>query len=249
MVKVSITLPNNAQITLESEETEVIHEVVSLVLRDLPRDLMESAPEKNGNGAHGPDTDKSNGVTPISSQMDGEVVVTLTPVTEDPPVAAQEDPPAPSVESPGSPDLKVTEPGPVAASDGPSPTPVGSPAVSAPSVASEIEPPTSAPVLGSSDAIEAERAFVDFCHSVNPLGDMRRVVVVAEGAARHLGLASVDAEELGRLFDLTGWPRAHNFTQTLRNAGRSKFRWLERIPGRSGFYRVTELGRATALGD
>ena len=75
-------------------------------------------------------------------------------------------------------------------------------------------------MLGASGAGEAERAFVDFCHSVNPLGDMRRVVVAAEGAARYLGLASVDAEELGRLFDLAGWPRAHNFTQTLRNRAR-----------------------------
>jgi hypothetical protein len=73
-------------------------------------------------------------------------------------------------------------------------------------------------------------------------------VVAAEGAARYLGRASVDADELGRLFDLAGWPRPHSFVQTLRNAGRSKFRWLERIPGRSGHYRVTEVGRATALG-
>jgi hypothetical protein len=58
----------------------------------------------------------------------------------------------------------------------------------------------------------------------------------------------VDAEDLERLFDLAGWPRPHSFVQTLRNAARSKFRWLERVPGRSGHYTVTHLGRATALG-
>ena len=69
----------------------------------------------------------------------------------------------------------------------------------------------------------AERAFVDFCRAANPLGDMRRVVVAAEGANRYLSLDGVDAEALGRLFDIVGWPRAHNFVQTLRNAARSKF--------------------------
>ena len=59
---------------------------------------------------------------------------------------------------------------------------------------------------------------------------------------------SVDAGELGRLFDLAGWQRPHSFVQTLRNAARSKFRWLERMPGRSGYYTVTEVGRETALG-
>jgi hypothetical protein len=76
---------------------------------------------------------------------------------------------------------------------------------------------------------------------------MRRVVVAAEGASRFLGYQSVSAEELGRLFDLAGWQRPHSFVQTLRNAARSKFRWLERVPGRSGQYKVTDLGRTTAF--
>ena len=70
---------------------------------------------------------------------------------------------------------------------------------------------------------------------------------LAEGASRYLGTDTVDVEELSRLFDLVAWPRPHNLTQTLRNAARSKFRWLERIPGRSGHYAVTDLGRSTAL--
>ena len=76
---------------------------------------------------------------------------------------------------------------------------------------------------------------------------MRRVVVAAEGASRHFGVDGVNAEELGWLFDLAGWRRPGNFTQTLRNAARSKFGWLERIPGRSGRYAATPLGLSKTL--
>ena len=90
--------------------------------------------------------------------------------------------------------------------------------------------------------------FVAFCQSVNPMGDMRRVVVAAEGAGRFFRAEGVNADELGELFDLAGWRRANSFTQTLRNAARSKFGWLERIPGRSGRYAATDLGRSVTLG-
>ena len=53
--------------------------------------------------------------------------------------------------------------------------------------------------------------------------------------------------DLGLLFDLAGWRRPGNFTQTLRNAARSKFGWLERIPGRSGRYAATPLGLSKTL--
>ena len=78
---------------------------------------------------------------------------------------------------------------------------------------------------------------------------MRRVVVAAEGAVRFFDTDGVDAEDLGNLFDLAGWRRPSNFTQTLRNAARSKFGWLERVPGRSGRYAVTDLGRAVTAGE
>lgn len=93
----------------------------------------------------------------------------------------------------------------------------------------------------------AREAFTAFCRSVNPLGDMRRVVVAAEGAARCFATDGVDADELGELFDLAGWRRPPNFTQTLRNAARSKFGWLERIPGRTGRYAPTNLGRTETI--
>jgi len=96
----------------------------------------------------------------------------------------------------------------------------------------------------------SEDSFIQFCRSVNPLGDMRRVVVAAEGSERFLRADGredgVDAEELSRLFDLAGWTQPHSFTQTLRNAARSKFRWIERMPGRNGRYWVTERGKEIA---
>ena len=100
---------------------------------------------------------------------------------------------------------------------------------------------------GQGVASEAEQAFIEFCRVASPLGDMRMVVVAAEGARRFLSMDGVDAHELERLFDLAGWRSPHSFIQTLRNAARSKFRWLERLPGRSGRYTVTTLGRAVIL--
>ena len=90
--------------------------------------------------------------------------------------------------------------------------------------------------------------FTAFCRAADPMGDMRKVVVAAEGAKRHLGMASVDAWELGHLFDIAGWTRPHSFAQTLRNAARQKFRWLEKVPGRQGRYTATEEGLSTVLG-
>lgn len=219
MVKVSITLPNNAQITFESEEPEVIHEIVGMVLRDLPRDLMQSAVLVNGNGGHHGELTK--GKAPAVVEIDAPV----------------EQPPE-----------QLSNVGQVLAGKGQKvkPTPKKTKDTTAkPPV--PIAPVATAPV-DRETTTDAETAFIEFCRTSNPLGDMRRVVVAAEGANRFLGTESVDADGLGSLFDLAGWPRPHSFVQTLRNAARSKFRWLERVPGRSGYYTVTEVGRTTALG-
>ena len=96
--------------------------------------------------------------------------------------------------------------------------------------------------------VEAEESYAQFCRDLSPMGDMRRVVVVAEGAERFLGTESVSERELGRLFDLAGWRPPGDFLQTLRNAARSKFRWLERVPGRPGYYTITAIGRETVIG-
>jgi hypothetical protein len=91
------------------------------------------------------------------------------------------------------------------------------------------------------------QAYVEFCKFQSPLGDMRKVVVAAEGASRFLGMTSISENELGQLFKIAGWKEPTNYLQCLRNAARSKFRWLERIPGKSGYYYVTKLGTDRVL--
>ena len=212
MVKVSITLPNNAQITFESEEPEVIHEIVGMVLRDLPRELMQAAPPVNGNGHS--QTPAANGTA--TSPPDHHSPPPERPAQHGPETVGRGPAEETTIQPPERPGARQKSPGRRQAS------PAG--------------------------LSEGERAFIDFCRQANPLGDMRRVVVAAEGAARYLDAQSVDSENLERLFDLAGWQRPHSLVQTLRNAARSKFRWLERVPGRSGHYTVTDLGRVTALG-
>ena len=96
---------------------------------------------------------------------------------------------------------------------------------------------------------EVQESFTSFCGELAPMGDMRRVVVAAEGARRFLSTDSVSAKELGNLFDLAGWLRPADFLQTLRNAARKKFRWLERVPGTTGYYTVTAMGRDAVVGN
>ena len=94
---------------------------------------------------------------------------------------------------------------------------------------------------------EREGRYVDFTQSLAPVGDMRRVVVAAEGARAFLDLDAVSEDELVYLFDLAGWRRPNDFLQTLRNSARSTFRWLERTPGRPGYYSVTSIGKAAVV--
>jgi len=207
MVKISITLPNTAQITFESEEPAILHEVVGMVLRDLPRDLMQ--PAAAGGSGQPPVLEKSTRVA--GNAVTGEQSKEPEATRRSPPVSTRRTATASATAGPDGPLARAeTRPG--------------------------VQP------AGS------EAAFIGFCHSTNPLGDMRKVVVAAEGANRFLGLESVDTEDLARLFDLAEWRRPHNFTQTLRNAAREKFRWLERIPGRAGRYAATDLGRTVTLG-
>jgi len=224
MVKVSISLPNNAQITVESEEPEIIHEIVGMVLRDLPRDLMGVAAPVNG------------GVGVPSATEKGSIAENLPAAGIDQDTA-----------SPTRRDAQGL------AWDDSAPTQLAHTHEAGKGAQPSAERPQETSTSGRIQAQHAARsaaaelAFIQFCQSVNPLGDMRKVVVATEGAARFLEMDSVDAQELGRLFDRVGWLHPHNFTQTLRNAARSKFRWLERVPGRSGNYTVTSLGRTTTL--
>lgn len=219
MVKVSITLPNSAQITLESDEPEIIHEVVGIVLRDLPMDLLRPVPDTG----EGPASQKGSSVVNYE-------------ITSGASVASDRPSHAPTTQHKASRAFRQTATLHGAVAAGHSST---EPSVTQEKISKTQGEPTT----------ELTDAFVEFCGSASPMGDMRRAVVAAEGAQRFLGMESVDAEDLARLFDLAEWRHPHNFTQTLRNAARDKFRWLERVPGRAGRYAATERGRAVTLSD
>lgn len=85
--------------------------------------------------------------------------------------------------------------------------------------------------------------FAVFCQTIQPDIDAQKVLVAAEGAARIFSMANVDEWELGHLFDIAGWTRSGSIVQTLRWVARGgSIRWLERVPGRSARYSVTNDG-------
>ena len=190
VVKVSISLPGKAVITLEASEAEVLHEVVGLALRDLPRELAQI-------GA-------SEGTSSDIQRYGKKVPPATEPVAKEPLAEVQ------------------------IISEDPNP-------------AEDLNRAENRNRGTATD--EPEDAFARFCHDLSPMGDMRRTVVAAEGARRHLGMDGVSEEELGLLFDRAGWRRPSDFVQTLRNAARSKFQWLERVPGTKGYYAVTAAGK------
>lgn len=222
MVKLSISLPNSTQITLESDEFDVISRVLDMLLQGTVQGTVTAiAPAgPNGNGHTGSvekGTDANGQSFTPPSQHDG---ASITPPLNGTPLQ-----------------YPAEQQYPAAASNG------------------TYRPPAAASNDSDEDGLlveafpaHARDDFVAFCQNVNPMGDMRRVVVAAEGASRFFRADGVNADELGELFDLIGWRRANSFTQTLRNAARSKFGWLERIPGRSGRYAATDLGRSVTMG-
>ena len=242
MVKVSISLPSNAQITVESQDQGELQEIVGM-LRGLSKDLMhsstETVPESNGTIAQVLDTEKGRSVEP-SPRVNGDAEIPASPPEAAPVQVQEESAVEASIETPETPEA-LSEP---------TETPRTEEVVVQPPL---DRPQESAPVgrvkaQQAARSAAAELAFVQFCQSLNPLGDMRKVVAAAESAAQFLEMDSVDADDLARLFEQVGWMIPHSFTQTLRNAARSKFRWLERVPGRSGHYMVTTVGRTVILG-
>ena len=219
MARISITLPNNTLITLEWDEQESVHDVLAQVLHGLQ---LGSHPVPQSDAIPGHESDESaekSSATPETREFY-------------------------TAESPWEQTNGVA---PGHSSNGIGHTSNGVAGYG------EALPMASYADLGD-DSLdlgrytqEALEDFTAFCRSINPTGDMRRVVVAAEAANRFFGLEGVTADELGELFDLAGWRRANSFTQTIRNAARAKFRWLERIPGRSGRYSATDFGRATTL--
>ncbi|MXZ91283.1 MAG: hypothetical protein F4W95_04895 [Chloroflexi bacterium] len=234
MIKLNITLPSGAQVSLESDDKDFVREVLHSTMPHLngaapppapaPAGVpAEPAAHSNGSpsighGSVGADAPQpGNGHHPPLEQPAGE------------PASVQQAAVAP-VSAPPAPAHRLADPEPAATA-----------------VSQTASTPAPSPSVAPSTPDEHE--YIAFCQRVNPLGDMRRVVVAAEAADRHLTVRSVDPDELSRLFTLAGWPIPHSFVQTLRNAARSKFRWMERIPGQLGHYRVTNAGRKIVLGE
>ena len=176
MLKVSITLPNGAEIACEASEPSLCSRMLEIVLKDLPGDLMGSG-------------QKDLHTASIAVDGNADALSDLSSVQSE-------------------------------HSNGASANAVDSKVPSNPS----------------------ESEFAEYCRSVAPVGDMRRVVLAAWAANHFLGTSSISDNELSSLFQLVGWRKPESFTQTLRNAARSKFRWMERIPGRSGYYCATDVG-------
>lgn len=221
MNKLSITLPAGSQICIESDDAGLVREV-----------LYSFMPQLIGSN--------------------GSVVEEAVIKTVDPPAHAN----GHSTNNGAAQHVAETPPVAMATTENHAPPPVA-PAVAVAHMAAA--PPAAArngePALPPSSVTTpetmtpSEHEYIAFCQRVNPLGDMRRVVVAAEAAHRYLNIGSVDPDSLAHLFTLAGWPIPHSFVQTLRNAARTKFRWLERIPGLSGHYKVTNTGRSIVLGE
>ena len=186
--KVSINLPNNTYVVVESDEAQIIRDIVAAVLRD-SRQTVDK-----------PQLDAS---LELDKAPNGQVAPQRTSGID------------------GTDRLEVARQTFSNGGDGP---------------AHDLE-----------HARDLEARYVEFTQSLAPVGDMRRVVVAAEGAKAYLGLDAVSEEELVYLFDLAGWRRPNDFLQTLRNSARSTFRWLERTPGRPGYYSVTSIGKAAVV--
>lgn len=227
MAKISITLPNVTEISLDATDPSELQQLVEMVKSHLLIELAQLPPASTRNEDVPIKPDKDISVTPNGSFQspdtqpvnDGKAPDDL-PSPEEPPEA---------VPPPGQPPLKET-PKPIPSSRGES---------SPPNPASSIPPQLSDPRL--------RHDFATFCRTVNPIAAMRRVVVAAEGAARMFSMVNVDDWELKHLFEIAGWSQPHSFTQTLRNAARTKFQWMERVSGRAGRYSVTDAGRAVVL--
>ena len=239
MIKLNITLPSGAQVAIEADDKDFVREVLYSTMPHLNGATVQTGADTNGHApepaAHqnGPHTNgravtQIHSAPPLNGNGNGNGA---DPTRETNPTPANGNHAATAVVN----DAPVVERQPTPEPPAPQPAPV------------PVAPPPQPVIYAPSTPDDHE--FIAFCQRVSPLGDMRRVVVAAEAAHRHLGIQSVDPDELERLFTLAGWPIPHSFVQTLRNAARTKFRWLERIPGKAGHYRVTDTGRSIVLGE
>lgn len=221
MNKLSITLPEGGQICIESDDAGLVREVLY--------SFMPQLTGANGTTADSPAAKTADPPAHSNGHAAANGSTQHVPEPQRGAIVTAESNGSPPV-TPTATVMQIAPPPPAAAP--------------APNAA-----PVAAPLAVAETMTPSEHEYIAFCQRVNPLGDMRRVVVAAEAAHRYLNITSVDPDSLAQLFTLAGWPIPHSFVQTLRNAARTKFRWLERIPGLSGHYKVTNTGRSIVLGE
>jgi hypothetical protein len=202
VLKVSVTLPGGAVISLETSDPNLYQEVIGMAFRELPKNLLQISPD---GAPPAPMPEVSKDVYEIEAPSDGKV--------------------------------SEAEAAAIAATAAAATNEVAAPA------------PSDEDEEAGRETSDNEGSFSRFCESLAPIGDMRRLVVAAEGARRFLNVESVSENELGALFDMAGWRQPGNFLQSLRNAARSKFGWVERVPGTTGYYAITQVGRDSVIGD
>ena len=93
----------------------------------------------------------------------------------------------------------------------------------------------------------SEKRFLEYCKEQDPVGDMRKIIVVSEGAKKYLGINVISIKELELLFNKANWVIPKNAVQTLRNTARRTFSWTERVTNQPGYYIVTDKGRQAIL--
>ena len=221
MNKLSITLPAGSQICIETDDAGLVREVLHLFMPQLTGANGASADASIAKPVDWPAYSNGHSASNGSAGHAAEPQRTrvITAESNGAPPAAPVVAVVPIAEHPAE----------------PASTPNSEPA-----------PP---PKVVGGTMTPSEHEYIAFCQRVNPVGDMRRVVVAAEAAHRYLNITSVDPDSLAQLFTLAGWPIPHSFVQTLRNSARTKFRWLEKIRGQTGHYKVTNKGRNEVLGE
>ena len=81
----------------------------------------------------------------------------------------------------------------------------------------------------------------NFYKEKDPRNDMERVTVLAYYAKEYRDIPEVSEDELSPLFNEVGGQLPKAVMQTLRNAARKKYSYLE-SSGKKGYYRITNTG-------
>jgi hypothetical protein len=87
-------------------------------------------------------------------------------------------------------------------------------------------------------------ALRDFYQRKNPKNDMEKVTIAAFYAKEYRGKDEITEEDVRRLLNEAGERKLpRNVANTLNNAARANYGYLERVKGKRGSYEVTNAGQ------